>query len=111
MDTLKFSTNWNNKLNCKCFTTVRLYDPNRHFQYKDFIVELKKGNIYEKIGIFKVMDIATGLLSEIPSHICYLDTGYGKVEFIKIFENMYKNSSIDIHNATLCVMVLSKQSF
>ena len=111
MNTLKFSTNWNNNLNCKCFTTVRLYDPEKHFQFADFIVELKKGSIFEKIGIFKVVDVAIGLLSDTPSHICYLSTGYSKQEFIKIFENMYKNSSINIHTATLCVMVLEKQSF
>ena len=41
MEKLEFSTNWNNKLDCKCFTTIRLYNPNKHFRGNQFEISLQ----------------------------------------------------------------------
>lgn len=32
MNTLNFSKNWNNKLDCKVFTTLRLHNPNKYLK-------------------------------------------------------------------------------
>lgn len=42
---LEFTTNWNNKLNCECFTTFRRHDPTRYVHNAVY-------NIYLK-GVFK----------------------------------------------------------
>lgn len=110
MKTLKFTTNWNNKLNCKSFLAIRLYNPSLYYQYAEFMVELKKGDNYEKIGIFKIESIAIGMISELHDWQCLLDSGYCMDEWIKIVRNIYKNKPIDIYNEKFCLMVLSRQS-
>lgn len=37
---IRFSYNWNNKLNCKAFTTIRLHSPERYFLGAKFNVYL-----------------------------------------------------------------------
>ncbi|MBF7091118.1 hypothetical protein IUY40_06160 [Flavobacterium sp. ALJ2] len=42
MEKLEFSTNWNNKLDCKCFTTIRIFNPAKHFRGNQFEVFCKE---------------------------------------------------------------------
>ncbi|OAE94002.1 hypothetical protein [Flavobacterium psychrophilum] len=102
MEKLEFSTNWNNKLDCKCFTTIRIYNPTKHFNGNKFEVFLQKK--YKA----KVEVIALSLikLNQLSDYVCYLDTGYSKEETIEILKKMYPR--IDFKNQHLTILLLKK---
>ena len=89
MRELKFSTNWNKKLCCNVFTTLRLND---QMQIGDLVlVKIKDKNR----GIVEILDKKMIYLSELTDDICYLDTGYNAEETKKILQTMYKNKNVN----------------
>jgi hypothetical protein len=83
--TLNFSTNWNNKLNNKAFTTLRL--SNRFCVGDKIEITLKD----KKICNVEIIDKACFTLDKINNYISYLDTGYSPDECKNILKKMYKN--------------------
>ena len=84
MNVIRFCNNWNNKLNCDYFTTIR---SELSFKYylskinKVFRVELNKRiNTYAKL-----ISVRTEVLEEIDELILILDTG--TTHFKPIFSN------------------------
>lgn len=88
---INFSYNWNNKLDCKAFTTIRVFNPlihepgqqvlvmfNDKFKFAAEIIEVKK---------FKIKDTS--------EFVARLDTGYTKEICIDIISKMYKNRNPD----------------
>ncbi len=89
MNTLNFSYNWSNKLDCKAFTTLRL--SNRFEPGEKIEVRLK-----DKMHCFgEIVDKKKFLLKDITEWIAYIDTGYDKEECKKVLQRMYKNKNID----------------
>ncbi len=89
MKELKFSYNWNKKLDCKVFTTLRLTN---FFDIGDEIDILLNS---KKICVGKIIYKKCININQINDWIAYLDTGYDKIECKKILEKMYKNKNID----------------
>lgn len=102
MEKLEFSTNWNNKLDCKCFTTIRLYNPNKHFRGNQFEISLQN----KLKGKAVVLGITKIKIHELNDYICYLDTGYSRNETIEILQKMYPK--VDFRNQYLCIILLKK---
>lgn len=88
-DKLKYSTNWNNKLNCKYHTTFRMHNPKRFFPGKRFIEELNG----KPVNRVKVLAVYPRQLNEVTNLEAYHDTGYSLPQFKKIVTNMYKNKT------------------
>lgn len=88
---LEFSHNWNNKLNCGCFTTWRRHNPLKYYQGAVF-------NIYLK-GVFKgkakVVDLRTLTLDKMNDFGSMLDTGYPVNIFRDMLQKMYQKHRID----------------
>lgn len=100
MEKLEFTTNWNNKLDCKCFTTIRIYNPAKHFRGNKFEVYLQKQfktNAY-------VIGTIVAKLEELSDYVCFLDTGYSKEETTAIFRKMYPKT--DFETQKICVILL-----
>lgn len=91
MKDLIFSYNWNNKLDCKCFTTIRLSDK---YQIGDeYKIVLKKGvNDVECKGLAVIIDIKYFYLDQLNNFISHLDTGYSVQECKKIIVRMYADA-------------------
>lgn len=85
MDRLNFSYNWNNKLNCKVFSTIRKADPEVYYLDRVLEVYLKQ----EFIKTIRIHDTIPCLLSKLPPFTCFLDTGYCKEETISIIRKMH----------------------
>lgn len=102
MEKLEFSTNWNNKLDCKCFTTIRIYNPAKHFRGNQFEVFLQKKF---RTKAFVIGTILTKL-EQLSDYVCYLDTGYSKEETTAIFRKMYPH--IDFKTQKICILLLQK---
>lgn len=82
-DKLEFSTNWNNKLDCTYFTTLRL---SGRFSVGDTIeIWLKK----QFKGEGKVVKKRTINLKDISDIMAYLDTGYSAEETRDIIKKMH----------------------
>jgi hypothetical protein len=102
MYALEFSTNWNNKLDCNCFTTIRIYNPTKHFKGNEFDIYLKK-KFRAKAVVLEVIFIK---LKQLSDYACYLDTGYNSEETINLFKKMYPK--IDFEIQPVCVLLLKK---
>ena len=89
MNELSFSYNWNNKLDCKVFTTLRL---NKWLKVGDKIGILLK-NAFKGYGTIVGKKVLS--FDKINDWIAYLDTGYDAVECREILKKIYKNKDID----------------
>jgi hypothetical protein len=83
MKTINFSYNWNNKLQCRAFTTLR---PSEYKVGDIYEVMLK----YKPLGQAKVVAVKRIEVSKINDFIAYLDTGYSVKECAAIIERMYQ---------------------
>lgn len=97
IEQLKFSTNWNKKLNCRCFSTIR---KSNRFKVGDQLTVLlhdeKKGNVfaddgkcYIDYGVATVVHISPFKLSSLTDGMALIDTGYTRLEVLTILNAMY----------------------
>ncbi len=89
MNQIKFSHNWNNKLNNNIFTTIRKYTPEKYKYYLDlksydFDVILN-GKKFKEV---KLVGIEIKKFKDIPSEVLILDTGI--LSIIDIEKVFYK---------------------
>lgn len=103
MDTTEkivFSYNWNNKLNCKAYTTFCLY--NGKYQIgKTYQIFLKDQHLYNAV----IEDIKVLKLDQVNSFIAYIDTGYSVEEFKNIVKKMYGTKA---ETSLFCLILLKK---
>jgi hypothetical protein len=99
MEILSFSTNWNNKLECECFTTLRLRNDGKYKVGAEHAIELK-GKPY---GRAKVASVKHLKLHEINEWVARLDTGYSATECREILTKMYSGKD---WNTTQLALVL-----
>ena len=81
--TLEYSFNWNNKLNCNYFTSLRVSEKWMH--HTVVILKCKK-----QFKVVKLLDAKKLYTSQLNDWICYLDTGYNKIDTLNILGKMYK---------------------
>lgn len=97
MDEIAFSYNWNNKLDCKAFTTIRLHNPYKY----------RVGSFY-RVGAIghdfnvKIIDIKVIPFGKINEYMARIDTGYSLEECKNIMRKMYS----DIEDKTLVDFIL-----
>ncbi len=84
MEQIRFSTNWNNKLECLHYSTMRIGSFKYHVG-KDYDIVLQK----EHLHIAQIKEIRIRMLWEFDDIDFYLDTGYNKEDSIKMFLEMY----------------------
>lgn len=99
---INFSYNWNNKLNCKSFTTLRL----SHKYSTGDKVEITLKNKFHCNA--EIIDIKRFHLENINNYVAYLDTGYDEIECQNILKKMYKNKNIDWDNQNIYFILLKK---
>lgn len=84
---LDFSTNWNGKLHCKIWHTLRR---SARFEIGDKTEVTINGKL---LGVAKcISKIRYDNAEQIPETICILDTGYSKSETQTILKKMYAYS-------------------
>ena len=108
MDIIKFNKNWNQKLCCDNYTTIRLHS-NKFFvgNVLETVCKIKDENrnteIREKA---KVVFVKSYRLNEIPEEVFWTDCGLSKQHAIEMIEKMYSKYDIHIHSAKWDVVVL-----
>nr|WP_319266661.1 hypothetical protein [uncultured Draconibacterium sp.] len=105
--TLPFSYNWNNKLNCKSFSTVRIFNPNKYVLLEDYDVVLsgKKGEPAKKLGVARLQAQHHFLLDKVSPAVAFLDANLNRTDFILMVQKMYKNSKIDFSKKKMSFLV------
>lgn len=97
MKELLFTHNWNNKLNCKAFTSIRLTD---RFEIDDEVkIFLKKDKTNVCLGIVRVVSYRIFKLDQLNDYVALLDTGYGVEECKKIIIRMNAKFNRDLSTA------------
>lgn len=105
MNIIKFSKNWNNKLNQTIFTTIRKYNYKKWVYYKSledakFKVFLE-GQVARMATLINVEYLS---LNEVPKGLICADTGCEFKEALKIFRKF----GIDKHE-TVIILTFKKE--
>jgi hypothetical protein len=98
---LEFSYNWNNKLNCKAFTTLRLYNPDKHRTGTPLEIFLKGADL----GTGSIQGVKPMMLNDINEYIARIDTGYNREECINIIKRMYPKVDFSKQQMVLLLVV------
>ena len=107
MDCLNFSTNWNNKLTGKTYTTIRLFNEHRFKIGKTFMVTIKKKNLH----VAQVVDLKVITPDTLNEWIARLDTGYSLPETLSILKKMYGTQYSDSLRLHLVLLEVVKNSY
>lgn len=87
---IRFSYNWNGKLDCKAFTTIRLLNDEKHQVgevYNIYLEEKNKPVVF--LGTAEIKHKRRESKSGLDAFTSYLDTGYSAAETRKILDRMY----------------------
>lgn len=101
METIDFAYNWNNKLDCKAFTTIRL-SGRKYAVGQEYNIKLKG----EAKGKAVCVDIKRFTLDHLNEFIALLDTGYDKAECTALIKNMYRYKNIQWEEQVLFLVLL-----
>lgn len=85
MDKINFSKNWNNKLACNAFTTLRSYDNKRYLLEKEFEI-LINGEYLCKAVIVALQSLD---ISELSDTVAYIDTGSNAIKCANSIRLLY----------------------
>ena len=102
MRAISFSYNWNKKLDCQAFTTIRLYQPEKYVVGETYEILLKD----VAIGKGEIVEIRKFMLSELNEFVAYLDTGYPKEKCKEIIRKMYPK--VDFERQILSLILIKK---
>ncbi|MFK5856574.1 MAG: hypothetical protein QM503_10615 [Bacteroidota bacterium] len=104
MTNIYYTYNWNNKLDCLAFTTIRLR--NDQVYYKGMVANV----ILKKVdrGPVIIVGIKHFLLHELNEFMARIDTGYSKEKTIAIIQTMYKNRNINWKTQQLSFILQKK---
>lgn len=91
--TIRFSYNWNNKLGCKAFTTLRLNNGKYEAEKVYDIYLDEKGKDPKYLGKARCVRTKVFVLEQVNDFIAYLDTGYNAQECWNIIRRMYKKDN------------------
>ena len=100
---LDFSYNWNNKLDCKSFSTIRLRNDKKYYAGAQLNVRLKGVDR----GTATVVAVSHFTIDKINESIARLDTGYSAEECRGIIRRMYVNKPVDWASQQLCFCILT----
>ena len=107
MKTLKFSYNWNHKLETDHFTTIRLANP-YFYQLGETYRIIEQRNKHELIdrGLGQIIELCAIKIDQLRPFMCYLDTGYSRSVTHEIIQKMYPGK--DWTAQTLYYMLIKK---
>lgn len=98
---IKFSKNWNNKLNCPVHTTIRAYEPSKYVvgqEYKEYLACKKddagainlNGKYFLHINTVKCIDLKCIQLKDISTSMAWIDAAVPLEYLLGMFRTMYK---------------------
>ncbi|RYC70014.1 ASCH domain-containing protein [Spirosoma sordidisoli] len=98
---INFQTNWNGKLDCRCFTTFRLAG-GKYQVGKIYDIQLNGKSIKKA----RCLDKRVLRLDQVNEWIARIDTGYSLEEFRNLVQTMYKNIVRDFTTQEFVLVLL-----
>jgi len=108
MERLNFSTNWNKKLDCDVFSTIRLWNPPKHFEGKEVDIYDNSTTPARYKGHGKYAIVSEFKLNQLKESAAMLDTGYTLAETINLIRTMYKNKVQNLDQQTFAYIIIRK---
>ena len=108
MNNLHFMQNWNKKLDCDIFTTIRIYDSSKHFIGAKFSITWLHGNSILPLEDRECIHINIFNLSSLTNGLALLDTGYNAKDTASIIRTMYKHKNVDVDKVQWVALYLKK---
>lgn len=106
MPEINFSTNWNQKLSCDSFTTLRIQQDSKYTIKSKYRIKLKK----KLIAIAEIEDIRNFFLHDLNEFVARLDTGYSLEMTKGIIRKMYPNVNFELKKLSLILLVKSPET-
>lgn len=117
---LLFSYNWNNKLWCDVFTTIRIKQPINYFEGAEkriLLKDNKAGTIthgetkYLDLGTAEILSVTDLQMGKINNGIALVDTAYNAVELRQILSKMYPEYIAKHGNEAMFSFIILKYKF
>ena|SRR3972149_5956685 len=102
MEQIVFSYNWNKKLECNYFTTLRI---SPRITVGEKYQVMLKGFPYK---VVKCVHKEAVMMRNLSDNMCWLDTGYGREGTIKILKRMYPVVIWETTPLYICVLETQK---
>ena len=84
MENLDFTYNWNRKLDCDMYTTIRI-NQTKFYAGNQFNIRLKKADHHRA----EVVEVKTFALDKLNAFMAGIDTGYSVEECKQVIRRMY----------------------
>lgn len=88
MRRIDFTYNWNNKLDCKCFTSIRVRNDKKFIIGENYMIFLNDKFLSDAT----IVDIKNFKIENLNNFMAHIDTGYSIDQTIKILQKMYKEN-------------------
>jgi hypothetical protein len=82
--TIKFTENYNQKLLCPYFTTVRKHDPEIYEKGRSYVIEFRQFGF-----LAQCLDLKTITPKAFNDFLCYLDAGMSPTRFHEFMTQVY----------------------
>lgn len=104
---LHFSDNFNNKLDCKSFSTVRLFNSDKYIMLDLFEITLKGKKDKPRFikGIARLQYVTKFKLDKVTPGMSFLDANMGVLDFQLLMVDLYKNKRINFKKDFLSFLV------
>ena len=104
---IKFQRNWNNKLSCNYFTTIRL--PQENYKVDNTLkLLLHENGIFRDMGFVKVIEAKPIRAYQINDWMAYLDAGMSADKMREMLYYMYKDKVDDFEKTEFVYMILER---
>jgi hypothetical protein len=99
---ITFVHNWNNKLRCRSFTTIRLAS-DKYMPSELYRIDFKT----EFVGVAMIVTIKAIKLAQINEWMARIDSGYSREQCIHLITTFYRNKVRDWNNQPLYYILLT----
>lgn len=104
---IKFQRNWNNKLSCNFFTTIRL--PRENYKVDNTLkLLLHEYGIFRDMGFVKVIEAKSIRAYQINDWMAFLDAGMSADKMREMLYFMYKDKVDDFEKTEFVYMILER---
>ena len=104
MPSINFEKNYNNKLHCVCFTSLRLHNDYNYSVGLNYTIMLKRKNF----GVAKLIEKRVLRLDQLNEFIAHIDAGVPLKELISMIKSFYTKKSIDWNTQQLDLLLFEK---
>lgn len=104
---VNFRHNYNNKLGCDYFTSIRLMSA-KYQEGKTMNIYLWQNGISRKMFTARIVSVKPILLHQISDTMAYIDSGMDALKIRETIYYMYKERVSDVNTAQFCLILFER---